>query len=180
LPQTIDRNRKKGSKVKRASAIGRGGFSPPTGDGGARPTTPSWGALEFIPAVVTELAGPGLCVEAPLKTNIGDRVLVIFRLDEQENPDESPPKGRKTVPSKIVQDIGLVRHTKATAKGVSIAVELVGLTDSDVNELIRATNEASPRKGAQSKETPAPGDSKEIVQAELVESASTRGLKNGR
>lgn len=180
LPQATARNGKKNSKVTRASAIGRVGFSPPTGDGGASPTLRSWGAPEFIPAVVTELAGPGLCVEAPLKTKVGDRVLVIFRLDEQENPGESPHKGRKNVPSKIVQDIGLVRHTKATENGLSIAVELVGLADSDVNELIRATNEASPRTGAQSKRTPAPADTKQMVPEELIESATTQGLKNAR
>jgi len=166
LPQAaIDRKDKNGSKATRASAKAR---------------SASWGAPEFIPAVVTELAGPGLCVEAPLKAKVGDRVLVIFRLDEQENPDESPQKARKTVPSKIVQDIGLVRHTKATQNGLSIAVELVGLTDSDVNELIRSTNQASPRKGAQDKNPPAPGDSKRIVQEKLIESATTQGLENGR
>jgi len=179
-PQTIDRNGKNASKVTRASAIGRAGVSPPTSDGGASPTLRCWGAPEFIPAVVTELAGPGLCVEAPLKAKVGDRVLVIFRLDERENPAESPSKGRKTAPSRIVQDIGLVRHTKATGNGMSIAVELVGLTDSDVNEMIRATNEASPKKDAQAKRTPAAGGSKQIVQEELIESAATQGLKNAR
>ncbi len=176
LPQTIDRNGKNASKVTRASAIGRAGVSPPTSDGGASPTLRSWGAPEFIPAVVTELAGPGLCVEAPLKAKVGDRVLVIFRLDEHENPPESPSKGRKTVPSRIVQDIGLIRHTKATGNGMSIAVELVGLNDSDVDELIRATNAASPRTGDQGKKTLAPDDSKQVAEQELIESAATQGL----
>jgi|GEM_PF-284698 len=174
LPQAaIDRKGKNGSKATRASAKARSEPALSLSKG-------SWGAPEFIPAVVTELAGPGLCVEAPLKAKVGDRVLVIFRLDEQENPDESVSKAHKIVSSKIVQDIGLVRHTKATENGLSIAVELVGLTDSDVNELIRATNEASPRKSAKSNKALAPADSKQIVQEKLIGSATTQGLKNGR
>ena len=162
LMQKANRS-KKGSKVARASANGK-----------AR----SWGAPEFVPGVVTELAGPGLRLEAPLQVNIGDRVLVILALNENEReyPDKAPPKGRKTVTSKIVQDIGMVRHTKAAENGLSIAVELVGLSDSDVDELIRATNAASPRKAAPGKKTPAGLDSRQAVQQELAESAAAKGV----
>ncbi len=173
LPQTINHSRKNGSKVTGASA--KAHSEPPLSL-----SKGSWGAPEFIPAVVTELAGPGLRVEAPLKAKVGDRVLVIFGLHEQENPDQSPPKTRKTVPSKIVQDIGLVRHTKATENGLSIAVELVGLNDSDVDEMIRATNAASPRTGDQGKKTLAPDDSKQVAEQELAESATTQGRENAR
>jgi hypothetical protein len=114
-----------------------------------------WGPPEFIPAVVTELAGPGLCIEAPLKLKVGDRVLVVFKLDEEESRDLARQK-REGAPghfasqseaggaaSKIVEDIGEVRHIKAIQNGFSIAVELTGLSDPDVSELIRATNAAS-------------------------------------
>jgi hypothetical protein len=43
----------------------------------------TWGPPEFIPAVVTELAGPGLRIEAPLEIKVGERVLVVFSLDEE-------------------------------------------------------------------------------------------------
>lgn len=107
-----------------------------------------WGPPEFIPAVVTELAGPGLCVEARLELKVNDRVLVMFELDE-EVKQASAPLGEvdKAIPSNIVEDIGVVRHVKAIENCFSIAVELAGLSDSDVNVLIRATNAASLRTG---------------------------------
>ncbi len=96
-----------------------------------------WGQPEFVPAVVTELAGPGLCIEAPLELKVDDRVLVVFKLDEK-NVAEPVTKGEK-----IAEDIGVVRHIKALQEGFSIAIELTGLSDSDVSELIRVTNAAS-------------------------------------
>jgi hypothetical protein len=111
------------------------------------PSDSSWGPPEFIPAVITELAGPGLCIEAPLKLQAGDRVLVVFKLDEEENQDSTrqKPEGDKTAAPKIVEDIGEVRHVEAIQNGFSIAIELTGLSDTDVSELIRATNAASLR-----------------------------------
>ena len=44
---------------------------------------------------------------------------------------------------KVVESIGEVRYVKATEQGFSIAVELTGLDDFEVDELIRATNAAS-------------------------------------
>lgn len=123
------------------------------------PTSPSdsvWGPPEFIPAVVTELAGPGLCIEASLKLQVGDRVLVVFKLDEEENQDSinQELEGDKTATSKVVEDIGEVRHIKAIQNGFSIAVELTGLSDTNVSELIRATNAASLRTTPESQDDP--------------------------
>ena len=112
------------------------------------------GPPEFVPAVVTELAGPGLCIEAPLELKVDDRVLVVFKLDEEDNAEPVPESGgdktnaapdvqSETKGEKIAEDIGVVRHIKALQEGFSIAIELTGLSDSDVNELIRATNTAS-------------------------------------
>ncbi len=127
-----------------------------------------WAPPEFIPAVVTELAGPGLRIEAPLKVEVGDRVLVVLRLDEEEEQASAPePQATSGVfaqtseddkPStlKIVEDIGEVRHTKIIPNGFSIAVELTGLSDSDVNELIRATNAASLRTRIESQDIGVP------------------------
>ena len=112
----------------------------------AKILTDNWGPPEFVPAVVTELAGPGLRIEALLEVEIGDRVLVMFRLDEDEEGDHSSisaDEADKTYDGKIAEDIGVVRHIKAGQNGLSIAVELTGLKDSDINRLIQATNAAS-------------------------------------
>jgi len=68
----------------------------------------------------------------------------VFRLDE-----EILGRGEEGIMrSKIIEDIGEVRHTQAVQNGLSIAVELMGLSDSDINELICATNTASMKSGA--------------------------------
>jgi hypothetical protein len=102
---------------------------------------------EFVPALVTEMAGPGLRIETQLDVKPGDRILVVFRLDEEKSQDLGLQSSGKTLASKIVEDIGKIRHVKAIQGGFSIAVELTGLGDSDINTLIRATNEASLRAG---------------------------------
>jgi hypothetical protein len=111
----------------------------------------SWGPPEFVPASVTELAGPGLRVEAPLDVNVGDRVLVILKLSEEEEQKSNSQRTGKTAPEKIVEDIGEVRHTKRIKNGFSIAVELIGLSDPDINELVRVTNAASLKTRANTK-----------------------------
>jgi len=99
------------------------------------------GSPEFVPATVTELAGPGLRIETSLQISQGERVLVVFDLEaEPVVSDESVDVDRK---SHLIEDIGEVRHVKHTKKGVSMAVELYGLKDADVDELIRAANVAS-------------------------------------
>lgn len=115
-----------------------------------------WGPPEFVPASVTELAGPGLRIEAPLEVNVGDRVLVILKLNDERDQDASSQRTGKTTHVKMVEDIGEVRHTKAIQNGFSIAVELTGLSDSDVDELIRATNAASLKVGAKTQDVPEP------------------------
>lgn len=128
----------------------------------------TWGTLNFVPAVVTELAGPGLRVEAPLEVKIGQRVLIILKLSEEHRPDPSAagnensvqPKSEqrlKNTPLKIVEDIGEIRHVKALQNGFSTGIELTGLSDSDVNELIRATNVASMKANADAQATASSG-----------------------
>lgn len=109
-----------------------------------------WGSPEFVCAEVTELAGPGLRIEAPLEFQVGERVVVIFKIGRESDarrqgasPHSNPDRENRKAPSRVVEDIGEVRHVRATENGFSIAVELTGLSDSNVSELIRETNSAS-------------------------------------
>lgn len=144
-----------------------------TGEGLVNVSDSSWGPPEFVPAIVTELAGPGLRIEAPLKVKTGDRVLITFKLDEEKNQDDSVPARRqddKASTSKIIEDIGKVKHTEAIENGFSIAVELIGLGDSDINELIRATNAASLKASSGSQ------DISDSTEEHIQESATVQGV----
>jgi len=138
---------------------------PGARQGSANASGNTWGPPEFIPATVTELGGPGLRIEAPLEVKAGDRVLVIVNLSEEKSQDlnphqksNSPPsvlvQDSRATPSKIIEDIGEVRHIGAIGDGFSIAVELTGLSDSNVSELIRAANAASISTNSNRQDTP--------------------------
>ena len=100
----------------------------------------SFGSPEFAPATVTEMGGPGLRIETLLDIKPGERVLVVFDLEVESLMSDDPATVDRR--SRLIEDIGEVRHVKQLEKGVSVAVELSGLKDADVNELIRATNAA--------------------------------------
>jgi hypothetical protein len=135
----------------------------------------SWGPPEFVPASVTELAGPGLRVEAPLDVKVGDRVIVILKLSDEQQLKSNPQGNDKAALEKIVEDIGQVRHTKKIKDGFSIAVELTGLTDPNINELIRVTNAASLKTRTQNNDNQNFIDSDEIM-SEKPESAVLQGV----
>ncbi len=107
------------------------------------PAPVTWGPPQFVPAVVTEFGGPGLTMESALKVKEGDRVLVVFNLDGLGDTS-SRSQGRTDKPGtlKIVEDVGEVRRAQPTENGLLISVELTGLSDSNVDELIGATNAA--------------------------------------
>lgn len=120
------------------------------------PDENNWGPPEFVPAEVRELAGPGLRLETPLEVKVGDRVVVILKLSENRNHRLIKPAkstalhyvfadNAKKRPTRIVEDIGVVRHTQAAENGFSIAVELTGLNETNLSEMVRATNAASLR-----------------------------------
>ncbi len=132
-----------------------------------------WGLLDLVPVVVTELAGPGLRMDIPMEVKAGDRVLVAFRLDEQIQQDVTPPhQTSNKTKLKIVEDIGEIRHVKPTENGFSIAVELTGLSDSDVNELIRATNTASLKAGGSAQKMPLPAGDRQGKKEDTLETAA--------
>lgn len=151
------------------------------GSTGAPPV--AWGPPEFVPAEVTELAGPGLRLEAPLEVRVGDRVVVILKMSEESasrGQDASPQsvlmQKNKSVPSRVVEDVGEVRHVRATENGFSIAVELTGLSDSNVNELIRETNSASFAAGAGNRNVKLSAEGETNKAAELAKEAAVQGV----
>ena len=113
---------------------------------------PIWGPPEFVPAVVTELAGPGLRIESTLDVIVGDRVLVVFNLG-QHKESGSARRADQLESCDIAEDIGTVRHVKTVQNGLSMAVELTGLNDANINKLICAANTSS-RQEIDSNEDP--------------------------
>lgn len=109
----------------------------------------TWAPPRFVPAVVTEMAGPGLRVESELEVEVGERILVVLNLAEQSGKGFDSPE---EAGQKVAEGIGEVRYVKATEQGFSIAVELTGLDDFEVDELIRATNAASLQASGRSEE----------------------------
>ena len=55
-----------------------------------------------------------------------------------------------------MEDIGEVRHAKVIESGFSIAVELTGVNDSNISELIRATNAALMKTKGKTGDVPEP------------------------
>jgi hypothetical protein len=79
----------------------------------------------FFDAQVNEISGPGLRIHTELELTINERVLVAFELE----------------PGRIVQDIGEVRDFRQMPLGRAVIVELIGLSDRAVDELVRVTNQ---------------------------------------
>jgi hypothetical protein len=92
----------------------------------------------FACGVMTELAGPGLRVEAPVQVRVGDRVLVAFRLDSVSS--SGARDGRHADQGCVIENVGQVRHCQSADGGVSIAIELTDLSEGDIDELVRITN----------------------------------------
>jgi len=119
-----------------------------------------------------ELAGPGLRVEVPLQVKVGDRVLVVFELDGRDS--RSSRRSQRTE-CKIVEDIGEVRHTRTADNGFSIAIELTGLSDSDISELIRATNAASAKTDTEKRDVTRRENENRKIEQQAAEPVGAKG-----
>ena len=95
----------------------------------------------FVPATITELGGPGIRIRTDLPLNTEDRVLVMFKLDHPKKTNAYAYQEK--LPDPIIEHIAKVRHIIKDKNGPSVALELIGLSDNEMDELIRATNEAS-------------------------------------
>jgi hypothetical protein len=97
-------------------------------------------------------------------------------LSEEEDNNSGSNRTGKTAPEKIVENIGEVRHTKSIKNGFSIAVELIGLSDPNISELIRATNVASLKTRAKTKGAQAFNGSNDNKKSERPEPAVAQGV----
>ena len=82
-------------------------------------------------------------------------MLVVLQLNE-EGFDSDSQKADSGTSLRIVEDIGEVRHAKVIEDGFSIAVELTGVNDSNISELIRATNAALMKTKDKTRDVPEP------------------------
>lgn len=80
---------------------------------------------QFVTAELTEIAGPGLKLRAPLEVSEGEKLLVVAELR----------------PGEAIEGVAVVRHADAPGAGeCAFAVELMGLTTSELADLTRETN----------------------------------------
>lgn len=121
---------------------------------------------EFVHGTVTELAGPGLRIEVPLEAQVGDRVLVMFEIFGVAAADAKTPFGMQE--THVIEDVAIVQHCDSTGSGYSIAVELTGVDDAEIDELVRITNMIA------SKLTGERGDNEDDAQEMIVASASVQ------
>jgi hypothetical protein len=77
----------------------------------------------------------------------GERVLVVFRPTEAERARSD---GESAIDvGYVLEDVGLVRNCRASHDGVSIAVELSGLSEGEIDELVRITNAMASKASAE-------------------------------
>jgi hypothetical protein len=103
-------------------------------------------------------------------------VLGILTLSVEEDNNPCSNRTGRAAPEKIVENIGEVRHTKSIKNGFSIAVELIGLSDPNISELVRVTNTASLKTRAKSKGAQTFNGSNDNKKSERPEPAVAQGV----
>lgn len=82
----------------------------------------------FAEAKIVEIAGPGLRIRIPQTLHIGERILVILEVEQR----------------RIIQVVGIIRNSyKSNGLHREYGVELVGLSPTEVSEVVEITKEAS-------------------------------------
>jgi hypothetical protein len=122
----------------------------------------AWAPVTFQTATVTELAGPGLRLETPLAAKSGDRVLVAFRM---EMPADSDQAGKGCV----IETMGEVKRVEPMYDRYAMAIHLMGLKDSDIDYLVRLTNQAIYSAGIPKKQDLTQARPEQIEQDEVLE-----------
>jgi hypothetical protein len=85
-------------------------------------------APEFVGGTLTEIAGPGMRIDASVAPQVGERVLVLLRMDEDTT----------------IQGVGKVRRlVHGEGETPVVIVEMVGLSPEEVGRLVRETRAAA-------------------------------------
>jgi len=111
------------------------------GDNGIAP-------LRFVPATLTEIAGPGLLFESILQTEVGRKAIAIVEL----------------AGGSVVQGVGRVRRVRMLGNSrVSVVVEPIDIKPQELSELARQTSAAGKIKNwrAESNEPAASGSARQ-------------------
>jgi hypothetical protein len=137
--------------VRKEAYIAEFPFEKPAKNGDQNAAS-NWQPPKFTPAIVTEIGGPGLRIETSQNIQVGQRILVTFNL-ASDSEEGAEPMG-------ILGDMGQVRDVRQSDNGSSIAVELTGLNDSNIAELIRITNSALLRRNKITKQLSSSNKSK--------------------
>jgi len=88
--------------------------------------------LEFLPIEIVEIGGPTLLLEMPIEMKIGQNLLIRAQLNER----------------RFVQGITKVRRiVTEKARETYVAVEFLGLSEDELTEMTRATNQAASHRG---------------------------------
>lgn len=104
--------------IKRRALVGVFPFHPKEATV-SKMTPPS-----FVEALLMEIAGPGLLLEMDLELKVGQRILIVFELDNQRQ----------------IQSVGRVRRVNFQSNPTRYGVELVGLKPAQIAELMNLTN----------------------------------------
>lgn len=95
-------------------------------------------APQFVPCRMVEIAGCGLRIRGPISARLAERVLVIVQMEKD----------------KTIRGFGRVRRvlSRADDDEGDLALELVGLSEPEVDELVRYTNVVERQQNAEQKE----------------------------
>jgi hypothetical protein len=124
----------------------------------------------FVSGTLTEVSGASVRVEAPLKVEEGDRVLVILGLAETNSSGERRQQAKTEL--KILEDVGEVKQIKAIGEGLSMEIELTGLDDMELGRLIEQTNGVSAELDAENQVAAELGETVSVA----TESSSAQGI----
>jgi hypothetical protein len=100
--------------------------------------------FEPVRGVVTQVSDASLQIRSPLRVSVGERVLVVFALVPGGAEGETHEASRQGY---IVGHVGRVERRQAAGEEMVMTVDLTGLAEREINELVRLAQTAGPGEG---------------------------------